>query len=63
MFLDLTDNLDRDLAVLAILLLADNSALPANLGLVDNLDLLDNPALADNLNKDLMQKTSSSVEE
>tara|TARA_B100000029_G_scaffold7092_1_gene7502 strand:+ start:518 stop:685 length:168 start_codon:yes stop_codon:yes gene_type:complete len=51
--LDLTDNLNLDLAVLAILLLADNSAL------LDNLALLDNPALADNLNKDLMQKTSS----
>tara|TARA_Y100001970_G_scaffold80766_1_gene102521 strand:+ start:568 stop:741 length:174 start_codon:yes stop_codon:yes gene_type:complete len=54
-FLDLTDNLDRDLAVLAILLLADNSAL------LDNLALLDNPALADNLNKDLMHKTFSLV--
>ena len=55
MLLDLTDNLDLDLAVLAILLLADNSAL------LDNLALLDNPALADNLNKDLMHKTFSLV--
>ena len=55
MLLDLTDNLNLDLAVLAILLLADNSAL------LDNLALLDNPALADNLNKDLMHKTFSLV--
>ena len=60
MLLDLTDNLDLDLAVLAIPLLAGNSDLPANLALpgnlVDKLDLLD---LVGNLNKDLMQKTSS----